>query len=612
VLRQIRKQTGRLAETWGIRNLASASQDVDTFSVLSLDLDKTFDFDTEISKLGPYLRAASAQRKQESEMQATANLIDDNLIDLTESSGQWTRELHEEFLLPRNGNSGAEDQGSENSEELCPSSDTEKEAPIGSPHLSPVPEDATLKEIGIATVAVADDKSFELYLDEPADPLHVPIDKQHDVNDQPRDTSGESSRRRSVALSSVELSQSSLPVFQLQNCHLKLPPEFQNRRRSSNSISSTETISLQWAAVQGYLDVAKPILRKSGASRGLATHQISAQVGEKLVAFDGWTALSLASYFGHLPVVEYFLQHPGSTIADQSQARNGSTLTGPPLLPPLYAAVASVPYLVILNGLTSSNSSPNVSANQDLLAITDLKFLRTQQPDLWRSQTSNSDEKMRLKIFSALSAFQHPAFSIDVQDRHKFNLIQAAACGTSLIMVKTILELRGKQKSSQKGFSLSKFKIGQRASDIFPDTPLHLAAFWNRTETVKLLLQRSTSPNISGYRNRTPIHYAAAMGNVEVIRILLDAKANVDVPDSGTHRPLDLAFQWGQWEAMTALIRAGSDLLRITFYNREHQMVTETILHTAVRVRTTSRIEAVRYAYSRRSSLHVFASITRY
>jgi hypothetical protein len=590
VLRDVRDQTDRLAETWGIRNLTPASQDTDNFSVLSLDLDKTFDFDTEISQLGPYLRAASAQRRQEREtQQATANLLDDNLIDLTESPGQWTRELHEEFSFP-----DAEDQGSENSEELRPSSDTEKEAPIGSPNLSPVPEDATLKEIRIATVAVADDKSFELYLDEPVDPLQVPISEQHDVNRQPRDISEESSRRQSVAPSSVELSQSSLPIFQLHNCHLKLPPEFQNRRRSSNSISSTETISLQWAAVQGYLDVAKTILRKSSASRGLTTHQISAQVGEKLVAFDGWTAFSLASYFGHMPVVKYFLDHPGATIADQSQARNGSALTGPPLLPPLYAAVASVPYLMILNGLTSSNSSPNGSANKDLLAITDLKLFRTQLPDLWRSQTSNSDEDMRLKMFSFLSEVDHLAFSMDVQDRNKFNLTQAAACGTSLTMVKTILELRGKQKSSQKGFSFSKFKIGQRTSDIFPDTPLHLAAFWNRTETVKLLLQRSTSPNISGHRNRTPLHYAAAMGNVEVIQILLDAKANVDVPDSGTHRPLDLAFQWGQWEAMTALIQAGSDLFRITTYNREHRLVTETILHTAVRVYNASRIEAVR------------------
>jgi len=596
VLREVRNQTDRLAKTWEIQNLTSAFQDADTFSVLSLDLDKTFDFDNEISKLGPYLQAASAQRRQESERQhATANLIDDNLIDLTpeaESPGQYTMELHREFSFPRNGNPDAEDQGSENSEELHPSSDTEKEAPNGSPHSSPVPEDATLKEIGIATVA--DDKSFELYLDEPADPLHVPIDEQHDVNEQPRDISEESSRRQSVALSSVELSQSSLPVFQLHNCHLKLPPEFQTRRRSSNSISSTETISLQWAAVQGYLDVAKTILRKSGVSRGLTSHQISAQVGEKLVAFDGWTALSLASYFGHLPVVEYFLQHPDSTVADPSLARNGPTLTGPPLLPPLYAAVASVPYLLILNGLTSSTSPTNVSPNQNLLGIIDLKLFRTQQPDLWRSQASNSDEEMRLKIFNSLSAFEHPAFSMDVQDRHKFNLIQAAACGTSLTMVKTILELRGKQKSSQKGFSLSKFKIGQRTSDIFPDTPLHLAAFWNRTETVKLLLQQNTSPNISGYRNRTPLHYAAAMGNMEVIRILLDAKANVDVPDSGTHRPLDLAFQWGQWEAMTALIQAGSDRFRITTYNREHRIVTETILHTAVRVYNASRIEAVR------------------
>lgn len=438
-------------------------------------------------------------------------------------------ELHREFSSGANlkPNVRSRDQESEKSETLRPSVDVEKDTPMVSTHSKSQSEglaiyldndQAIIKEIAVEE-GVVDDKSLDLSLDEALGPLHIPKDEQHDAKEQPMKISVRSSDQQTVVLSSLETSESPLPIFQLHNCHLILPLGFQYRRSSSNSIGSTESASLQWAAVQGNLDVAKGIRRQKGEPPGLRTCQINTNVGGKLVSFDGWTALSLASYFGHLPVVDYFLKHTSSTSADQYQARsrpNPSNPSNPSLLPPLFAAVASVPYLIILNSLMRQSSSSNISPNHDLLKIGDLKVFRAQRPDLWQypSQTPNSDKDSQLKIIKALSKFEHRAFSMDVQDRHKFNLVQAAACGTSLSAVTMILQLGGKLFSGQKGL-FSKLK---RPSDAFPDTPLHLAAFWNRTETVKhFVQQKGNRPDVSGHRNRTPLHYAAAMGNVEVI-----------------------------------------------------------------------------------------------
>jgi hypothetical protein len=104
VLKTVRRQTDTLSETWGFRNFTSESQLSDSISILSLDLnDKTFDFDEEISKLGPYRRVLRAQlRNQRHREQPTGNLIDDDLLDLSIDPlipGRWTEELQRKFSL---------------------------------------------------------------------------------------------------------------------------------------------------------------------------------------------------------------------------------------------------------------------------------------------------------------------------------------------------------------------------------------------------------------------------------------------------------------------------------------------------------------------------------
>jgi ankyrin repeat protein len=615
ILMSIRQQTARAPKSVvdGNQDPDPYSQASDTFSVFNLDPDdKIFEIDAELSKLVPYMRALEKQRKEESErQQATANLIDDsNLIDLSadfESPGPWQTVLHRELTVELDPNFDGEcreSQESENSEGSNTSDDTEKEvSPVTSqlpsepediPNLLKIPEwreDAKIKEINVGVVE--EHESVDVCLDDPVDPFHIPEAEQGSRKTHQGSISTESSDRQSVTSSSVGTSRSSSSNFQLHHCHLTLAPASQDgdRRESFKSFGSSETTSLHCAAILGDLTTIKNILRSSERSRDhLAASQIMAQVGEKLVTFHGWTPLALASYFGHLPIIEYILKHTNANLAGQYQARIKPDQQTPRLLSPIHAAVASVPYLLIFNSSFKSSSTATKSpSKQDLLMITDLQRFRTKQQDLWRypSNTLASDENNRIVAIKALSDSGHRAFGIDVQDRYRFTVLQAAACGTSLSVVETILELGGKKK---KGLSLFK-----RSSDDFPDSPLHLAAFWNRTKTVKLLLDKGIGPNSTGYGKRTALHYAAAMGNVEVIELLAAAKAQIDILDDRTYRPLDLALRWHQWDAMKALINAGANLLFLSTYNREHQNITETILHTAVGAQTASGIKAARY-----------------
>jgi ankyrin repeat protein len=617
ILRSIRQQTARAPRSVvnGNQDPDPYSQASDTFSVFNLDPDdKIFEFDAELSKLVPYMRALEKQRKEESErQQATANLIDDsNLIDLSadfESPGPWQTVLHRELTVELGPNFDGESRESretqepENSEGSNTSDDTEKEVSAGTSQLPSEPkdlptllkipdwcEDAKIKEIDAGVVE--EHESVDVFLDDPVDPFHIPEVEQESLKTHQGSISTESSDRQSVTSSSVGTSRSSSSNFQLHHCHLTFAPASQDgdRRESFKNFGASETTSLHCAAIQGDLTTVKNILRSNERSRDLAASQIMAQVGEKLVTFHGWTALALASYFGHLSIIKYILKHTNANLAGQYQARIKQDQQTPRLLSPIHAAVASVPYLLIFNSSFKSSSTATKSpSKQDLLMITDLQRFRTKQQDLWRysSNTSASDENNQIIAIKALSDSGHRAFGIDVQDRYRFTVLQAAACGTSLSVVEAILELGGKKK---KGLSLFK-----RSSGDFPDSPLHLAAFWNRTKTVKLFLDKGIGPKSTGYGKRTALHYAAAMGNVEVIELLAAAKAQIDILDDRNYRPLDLALRWGQWDAMKALIAAGADLLFLSTYNREHQNITETILHTAVGAQTASGIKAARY-----------------
>jgi uncharacterized protein len=97
------------------------------------------------------------------------------------------------------------------------------------------------------------------------------------------------------------------------------------------------------------------------------------------------------------------------------------------------------------------------------------------------------------------------------------------------------------------------------ASDGF--TPLHLAAFFGRTDAVRLLLDRGADANTTATNDTrvAPLHSAAAGGDREAVRLLLAAGADPNARQRGGFAPLHAAAAAGDRELAELLLDAGAE-----------------------------------------------------
>lgn len=102
-------------------------------------------------------------------------------------------------------------------------------------------------------------------------------------------------------------------------------------------------------------------------------------------------------------------------------------------------------------------------------------------------------------------------------------------------------------------------RVNAVAGDGF--TPLHLAAFFGKAETARILLDAGARVDTYGnnaFANQ-PLHAAAAGRHVEVCRLLLAAGADVDATQHGGFTPLHEAAQSGDMELAELFLSAGAD-----------------------------------------------------
>lgn len=72
----------------------------------------------------------------------------------------------------------------------------------------------------------------------------------------------------------------------------------------------------------------------------------------------------------------------------------------------------------------------------------------------------------------------------------------------------------------------------------FNQTPLHLAAYYNRTEAAKLLLKNGANIEARNVYNLTPLHFAAKNNSTEVAKLLLERGAEIEAKNSHNAAPL--------------------------------------------------------------------------
>jgi ankyrin repeat protein len=124
-------------------------------------------------------------------------------------------------------------------------------------------------------------------------------------------------------------------------------------------------------------------------------------------------------------------------------------------------------------------------------------------------------------------------------------------------------------------------------------TPLHLAVFFSKPETVLLLIQKGADIDLGDAQNRTPLivaaiqgknaaaklllengaktapfavngmnalHWAAAKGNTPLVALLLDYGADVNAKNEGSMTPLGYAQMSGKAETIQFLENRGARL----------------------------------------------------
>ena len=164
-----------------------------------------------------------------------------------------------------------------------------------------------------------------------------------------------------------------------------------------------------------------------------------------------------------------------------------------------------------------------------------------EQPELLHAVDSNGETP----VLEALYYGQPGALDVLLEHTSELDIFEAAALGRA----SRVTELIEKDPASCRAFSQDGY------------SPLHLAAFFGRTDSVQILLEQGCDPNTMAHnpRHSTPLHSAAGRGHLDTARLLLEAGADVNARDKGGDTPLHLASR-SHDEAMLDLLRGyGAD-----------------------------------------------------
>lgn len=95
--------------------------------------------------------------------------------------------------------------------------------------------------------------------------------------------------------------------------------------------------------------------------------------------------------------------------------------------------------------------------------------------------------------------------------------------------------------------------------DVGGSTVLHIAAFNDDPQMVRLLLQYQADPNIVDDQGQGALHASAGHSNAAIMQQLFDAGANPDIADNSGYTPLHIAAMYDEIEPVQLLLQQGAD-----------------------------------------------------
>uniref|UniRef100_UPI003342A428 ankyrin repeat domain-containing protein n=1 Tax=Wolbachia endosymbiont (group B) of Pilophorus perplexus TaxID=3066160 RepID=UPI003342A428 len=104
-------------------------------------------------------------------------------------------------------------------------------------------------------------------------------------------------------------------------------------------------------------------------------------------------------------------------------------------------------------------------------------------------------------------------------------------------------------------------KNAEGINDVTNDgwTPLHVAVKSNKSDTVKLLLDRGASIGIKDKHSRTPLHDASRNGHLDVVRYLIEKGVDINAADEENWTPLHCAVSEDHLDIVKHLINNGAN-----------------------------------------------------
>ncbi|MGV8121609.1 MAG: ankyrin repeat domain-containing protein [Candidatus Xenobiia bacterium LiM19] len=151
----------------------------------------------------------------------------------------------------------------------------------------------------------------------------------------------------------------------------------------------------------------------------------------------------------------------------------------------------------------------------------------------------NRNGSTSLGIATARTKWFEPADMFDMEIRKRIiNLL--IAHGAEIRDIKEAIAAGDAEKVE---LFISK-NPGLGASIVDFHTPLHCAAFWDKSEVIKLLISRDAAVNVRGPEG-TPLHISSMLGNYGVTEVLISHGAHVNEKDRSGQTPLHQAIKMG-------------------------------------------------------------------
>jgi len=98
------------------------------------------------------------------------------------------------------------------------------------------------------------------------------------------------------------------------------------------------------------------------------------------------------------------------------------------------------------------------------------------------------------------------------------------------------------------------------SSNALHNMPLHAAAAGKATDAARLLITHGGDVNARQHGGWVPLHAAAQNGDLELARLLIESGADVNIRAENQQRPLDLALTKGQQTMVELLESHGAQL----------------------------------------------------